>query len=99
MESDQNVRNNATEVQSIDRAEKTARAVYRLDPHRSDWSFRITHDQMAKSTVQKFAFPVLFVMLSPSVKSEVKLIEWNPNLTTVSLSYAVSAEPAIVLIN
>ena len=33
MESDQNVRNNATEVQSIDRAEKTARAVHRLDRH------------------------------------------------------------------
>ncbi|KAF2558628.1 hypothetical protein F2Q68_00014877 [Brassica cretica] len=31
----ENVLNNATEVQSIDQAEHTARAVYRLDPHSS----------------------------------------------------------------
>ncbi|KAG5384417.1 hypothetical protein IGI04_035887, partial [Brassica rapa subsp. trilocularis] len=72
---DQNVRNNATEVQSIDRAEHTARAVYRVDPHSS--GLELQHNPQPDGQINrlKFAFPVLFDMLSPLVKPEVKLFD------------------------
>ncbi|KAF3594806.1 hypothetical protein DY000_02020208 [Brassica cretica] len=84
---DQNVQNNATEVQSIDRTGQTDRAVYRLDPNTSRLELQHNpRDQMTKSTILKLAFPVLFAMLSPSVKPKLKLVEWNPNPTVASLS-------------
>ena len=82
----QNVRNNALRFSpSIgpDKLTEPCIVSTRIYP---DWSFSITRDQMAKSTVLNLAFSLLFVMLSPSVKSEVKFVEWNPNPTVASLS-------------
>ncbi|KAF3609658.1 hypothetical protein DY000_02046818 [Brassica cretica] len=78
--------NNATEVQSIDRAGQTDRAVYRLDPHSSGLELQHNSrpDGQIKRTEARLFHPVHHA--NPSVKSEVKLVEWNSNPTMASLS-------------
>ncbi|CAG7863272.1 unnamed protein product, partial [Brassica rapa] len=73
----QDVRNNATEVQSIDRSEKTARAVYRLDPH----SFRLElqdnprPDGQINRTEVRLSRPVRHAKSIGQVRSEVDRVE------------------------
>ncbi|KAF3513907.1 hypothetical protein F2Q69_00006853 [Brassica cretica] len=83
---DQNVRNNATEVQSTDRAGQTNRAVYQIDPLTS--GLELQHNPRTDGRINRTeaAFPVLFAKLRPSVKLELNLVEWNPNPTEASPS-------------
>ncbi|KAF3585718.1 hypothetical protein F2Q69_00029484 [Brassica cretica] len=81
MESDQNevrnVRNNATEVQSIDRAGQTDRAVYRLDPHSS--GLELQHnprpDGQINRTEARLFRPVRHAKSIGQVRSEVGRVE------------------------
>ncbi|KAG5373892.1 hypothetical protein IGI04_042796 [Brassica rapa subsp. trilocularis] len=77
MESDQNVRNNATEVQSIDRAEKTARAVYRLDPHSFGLELQDNPrpDGQINHTEVRLSRPVCHAKSIGQVRSEVDRVE------------------------
>uniref|UniRef100_M4EH11 Uncharacterized protein n=1 Tax=Brassica campestris TaxID=3711 RepID=M4EH11_BRACM len=74
---DQNVRNNATEVQSIDRAEHTALAVYRLDPHSS--GLELQHnprpDGQINRTEARLSRPVRHVKSFGQARSEVVRVE------------------------
>ena len=74
---DQNVRNNATEVQSIDRAEHTARAVYRLDPHSS--GLELQHnprpDGQINRTEARLSRPVRHAKSFGQARSEVVRVE------------------------
>ncbi|CAF1794526.1 unnamed protein product [Brassica napus] len=74
---DQNVRNNASEVQSIDRAEHTARAVYRLDPHSS--GLELQHnprpDGQINRTEVRLSRPVRHAKSIGQAKSEVVRVE------------------------
>uniref|UniRef100_M4FAS6 Uncharacterized protein n=1 Tax=Brassica campestris TaxID=3711 RepID=M4FAS6_BRACM len=74
---DQNVRNNATEVQSIDRAEHTARAVYRLDPHSS--GLELQHnprpDVQINRTEVRLSCPVRHAKSIGQARSDVDRVE------------------------
>ena len=74
---DQNVRNNATEVQSIDQAEQTARAVYRLDPHSSELELQHNPrpDGQINRTEVRLSRPVHHAKSIGQVRSEVDQVE------------------------
>lgn len=81
MESDQNevqnVRNNAIEVQSIDRTGQTDRAVYRLDPHTS--GLELQHnprpDDQINRTEARLSRPVRHAKSIGQAKTEVDRVE------------------------
>ena len=52
----QDVLNNSTEVHPSNRTDQTDRAVNRIDPRSSEWSFGWNHDQTTGLTVPELVF-------------------------------------------
>ncbi|KAL0657730.1 hypothetical protein Bca4012_078315 [Brassica carinata] len=94
---DQNVQNNATEVQYIDRTGQTDRAVYRLDPHTS--GLELQHnprpDDQINRTEARLSRPVRHAKSIGQAKTEVGRVESESDrglsLLILRLSYDIAS--------